>query len=94
MSASELLAAWVVPPAGWKKMYSLSSLISPKNGGSNCPLYPSEFIEFEEMGLIMHAALTAHHTPTMMSHVGTSVLGNCCFEYLGDLLGTISNEVI
>jgi hypothetical protein len=58
-------------------------------------MYPSEF---EEMGLIMHVALTAHHTPILMSRIRTSRISlgktsNYCFEYLGDLSGTISNEV-
>jgi hypothetical protein len=74
MSPSELLAAWVVPPAGWKKMYSISSHKSPKNGSRNCPLYPSEFILFKEIGLIMHIAQTAHHTPTLMSRIGSSCI--------------------
>jgi hypothetical protein len=79
-------------------MYSLSLLKSPKNGGENCPMYHSEFIEFEEMGLIMYVALTAHHTPILMSRIATSRISlgktsNYCFEYLGDLSGTISNGV-
>jgi hypothetical protein len=79
MSPSELLAAWAVPPADWKKMYSISSLKSPKNGSRDCPFYSSSFIVFKEMGLIMHVALTAHHTPTLMSRIGTSCisLGLC-----------------
>jgi len=37
-------------------------------------LYCSEFVVFKEMDLIMHFALTAHHTPTLMSRIGTSCI--------------------
>jgi hypothetical protein len=63
----------VVPPTGWKKMYSVS-LKSPKNGSRNCPFYPSEFIVFKEMGLVFHVAQTAHHAPTLMSRIGSSCI--------------------
>jgi hypothetical protein len=61
-------------PSGWKKIYSISSLKSTKNGSRDCPFNPSQFIVFKELGLIMHVALTAHHTPTLMSRIGASCI--------------------
>jgi hypothetical protein len=32
------------------------------------------FIVFKEMDFIMHVALTAHHTPALMSHISASCI--------------------
>ena len=67
------LRGWFHQLAGRKYIHTHHLNLS-KNGGRNCPLYPSEFVVFKEMDLIMHVALTAHHTPTLMSRIVTSCI--------------------